>query len=194
MSEPPLRYVGSAVILRSGRALLMQRKTAGYPFEAYVGRTTLVGGVWSSVSDASPRETMVRELREELRSAELLETAVSGLQFFGGFDYRLGRLQDERGAFWSRSYIYEVSVDEPAALADAELAEGTAEFVSDVTLFDGPMCWGHDATLAVWGDRRGLAVELAGDTEVFETVGGEEPESYGEVDRSRLVHDPLESG
>lgn len=191
MSRPPIRHFGSAVILSSGSSLLLQRKTPGYPFEPYVGRTTLVGGFWSTTDDASPRATLERELREELSTRPLREAVLGEADFFGAYDYRLGLLADDRGPFWTRTYVFEVEFEEPNRFERAELAEGVARFVLDMTSFEGPLCWGHDATLVDWAERQGHEVEFVGDTEAYEVVTRVEPRSYVEIDRSRLVHDPL---
>lgn len=192
MTQPTLRYFGVAVLVRSGDSLLLQRKTPGYPLADYVGRHTLIGGFWSTDRDQSPRETMRREVREEIRPDELCRAVDEGLEFFAGLDYRLPELDDEGEPFWTRAYVYEVDIRGRFDLAKAELLEGEAVYVEHIAGFQGRFCWGHDHTLSRWGDRRETA-EVGtpeGGTETSRIATLEEPGAYTEIDRTNLLHDP----
>lgn len=192
--EPPLRYFGAAVLPCAGGSVLLQRKTAGYPVDRYVGRFTVPGGFWSTPEDEGPRATLLRELREELRPGELREEVASQLEFFAGFDYRLGDVAGDDGPFWTRTYVFESRLGGADALRRGWLTEGAARFVSDVSAFGGELCWGHDATLQEWGARRGIRLDPAGDTMEYRLVTRTEPNSYEGIDRTRLRHDPLAAG
>lgn len=192
MTQPTLRYFGVAVLVRSGDSLLLQRKTPGYPIAAYVGRYTLIGGFWSTDRDRSPRETMRREIREEIRPDELWRAVEAGLEFFGGLDYRLPELDDDAGPFWTRAYVYEVDLRGRFDLAEAELLEGEAVYVEEIAEFQGRFCWGHDHTLSRWAARRDIG-EIGspeGGTETSHLAAPEEPGAYAEIDRANLLHDP----
>jgi 8-oxo-dGTP pyrophosphatase MutT (NUDIX family) len=65
LSRATRRGNAAIALIRCGEGQLLQRKTEGYPYHVMVGGLNLFGGN-KEADDASARETLLRELEEEL--------------------------------------------------------------------------------------------------------------------------------
>jgi hypothetical protein len=188
-----IQYYGSVVVLNAGSQLLMQRKTEGYPIEEYVDRLALIGGSWTHPEDASPRETLRRELDEELASDALHEAIDKRLAFLVAFDFELPELRSEKDdSFWARTFVFASSPGREFRETDAELHEGEGVIVDTPEQLDSRLCWGHEHALAHFGARAGLDFpNLPVPEASARLVGRDEPASYEEFDLDALVNNPL---
>jgi len=194
MSEARYTVFGANIILHSGDQLLLQRKTPGYRFLAYVGQLCLIGGGWTEDSDLSPRQTALRELAEEVEPAALYADAEAALRFVGTYEIVVpaevsGRQPLDRQPARLLTFAFELPVP---TLEGAWLLEGDAAPIDTIAELAEPVCWGHDHILADWAARSGRpAPRLRCEPRVTcARVGDVEPKDYGELELERLQINP----
>ncbi len=186
-----IQYYGAVVILNAGSQLLLQRKTEGYPIDVYVDRLALVGGTWSTADDQSPRETVRRELDEELASDALYEAIQKRIAFLVTFDFELPELRQNSESFWARTFVFAASPGREFRESDAQLDEGEGVVIESPEHLDDSLCWGHGHALAHFGARAGLDFpNLPVPEASARLVGRDEPESYDDFDLDSLVNNP----
>lgn len=181
------------VVSRDGR-MLMQRKTAGYRYTAYVGKLCLIGGGWTEPEDRNPRQTALRELAEEVRPRRLFDGADALLQYVGAYELVVpaeisGRQPLERSAARLLTFTFELVLPD---FDDVRLLEGEAVVVPSTSALSEPICWGHDHIVADWAAQRWHALPALPLEErvTCAQVGTVEPKDYGELDLERLRINP----
>eukprot|EP00933_Yihiella_yeosuensis_P009948 TRINITY_DN116154_c0_g1_i1.p1 TRINITY_DN116154_c0_g1~~TRINITY_DN116154_c0_g1_i1.p1 ORF type:complete len:251 (+),score=43.81 TRINITY_DN116154_c0_g1_i1:61-753(+) len=128
-----------------------QRKTPGYPAECMVGALCLFGGNYET-GDLSAKDTLIRELQEEL-PADWAKEAVATLKPFGRYVIQCppGTWRNTGPPICFVACIFEAFL--PSAVAEAKsesVEEGKLELLTKSQLLEelgdgGPrFCWAYD--------------------------------------------------
>ena len=124
-----------------------QRKTPGYPAEKMVGALCLFGGNRED-EDATARETLARELGEELPAA-FASKALASMKPFARYVVTAPKeaMFPKDQAYTFQCCVFEVTL--PAAAVDARgVMEGKLEVLPLTTLVDERFCWAYNVPLA----------------------------------------------
>lgn len=188
-------FTGANIILHGDGLLLMQRKTPGYPFEPYVGRLALVGGGREPDEDVAPRDTLLRELHEELAPPALRQRAAARLEFVAGYALSLPELAPEPATKRAsgddvapsvHNFFFAADVGDALRDPAVKLREGSLELYelgAGGRELDEVPCWGHDRGLLHWAGAREIAFpHVAPDPTIdAEVIAETEPDRYDDL-------------
>ena len=163
-SAPKRGYAAIAILKCPDGQYVWQRKTRGYPIPSQVGGLCLFGGN-KEESDGTARDTIMRELKEELG-----EFATSALHPFSRFVVNCSAdVMTPREAYCFTACVFVANLPKTPKFAE----EGMIELHTLDSLRKEKFCFGYNNVFNAW------LVDLEGKDPSQATVGAEAPKAVG---------------
>ncbi len=144
LKEAALCGSAAVVVLKCGEGLYaFQRKTSGYPVKSQIGGLCLFGGN-KEKDDNSARDTLIRELYEELPRAWVNELCKT-LQPFSRFIIHASeKVMKPRATYSFICYVYTAILSLPANVREDAVSEGSLCLKTFEELSEEPFSWSYD--------------------------------------------------
>lgn len=118
-------HVSLLLLQNESEELFFQRKTKDYPIKPFAGKLCLIGGNWTEIEDKNPKDTLIREVSEELVERNLypfLEELINNLSPFS--EYEITVPAELLGKNSPMIYIASVFSSKVKSSLELELTEG----------------------------------------------------------------------